>query len=260
MNAMTPIKSLLLVSFAGIAAAAEPQHLNFLSCPIVRDTSTVPCWLTRYEGELYYLGIQTDVSAAFRPPWLGHRVLVEGVVSGEARICGGVVLTDLRISVMPELDPSCDEQLPAEARYTIDFNPRPPGPSGGRLAFEGADPNRYPSASDLEGPEFLLTFDVDRSIEFRHPLELMRIIDYAKTVSATAIRVHGSRGSTLLTDGSTIVESDGVSKRRAEDVARMLRSVDLDADISATWSDEPSPADGVDDWKSRSVTVVVDGN
>ena len=37
---------------------------NFVSCPIVRDTSSVPCWLTEYQGELYFLTIQSDVSAS----------------------------------------------------------------------------------------------------------------------------------------------------------------------------------------------------
>ena len=84
---------------AAMAARAE-NRVNFVSCPIVRDTPSVPCWLSAYEGELYYLGIQTDVSAEFHPPYLGHRVLVEGVIADdEPRICGGVVLEPVRISV-----------------------------------------------------------------------------------------------------------------------------------------------------------------
>ena len=57
-----------------VAAADTPDaaQRNFVSCPIVRDTKTVPCWLAEYDGELYYLGIQTDVSAEFHPPYLGH--------------------------------------------------------------------------------------------------------------------------------------------------------------------------------------------
>ena len=48
----------------------------------------VPCWLSEYEGEQYYLGIQTDISADFDPPYLGHQALVEGMVSDEPRIYG----------------------------------------------------------------------------------------------------------------------------------------------------------------------------
>ena len=59
-------------------AIAVAQERSFIACPIVRDTKTVPCFLAEYEGELYYLGIQQDITAAFHPPQLKHEVLVEG--------------------------------------------------------------------------------------------------------------------------------------------------------------------------------------
>ena len=58
------------------AAPADQGIRNFVACPIVRDTATVPCWLAEYDGELYFLTLQSDVSAPVNPPWLGHRVLV----------------------------------------------------------------------------------------------------------------------------------------------------------------------------------------
>jgi hypothetical protein len=79
----------LLVPVAVVLGADEPRK-NFVSCPIVRDTRSVPCWLTEQGGELYYLTIQSDVSAEVQPPMLGHQVLVEGVVSDKPRICGGM--------------------------------------------------------------------------------------------------------------------------------------------------------------------------
>ena len=86
----------------------------------------MPCWISEYDGDTYYLTIQSDVSAAVQPPMLGHQVLVEGVVSDAPSICGGIVLDPVRLSVMPERDASCNTMLPADDRYTIDFNPRPP--------------------------------------------------------------------------------------------------------------------------------------
>ena len=75
----------------------------------MRDTASVPCWLAEYDGELYFLTLQTDVSAPVTPPWLGHRVLVEGTVARDRpRICGGVVLEPVVLSVLPELDASCN--------------------------------------------------------------------------------------------------------------------------------------------------------
>ena len=86
-----------LIALAALVAVSAPQlggqsprRVNFVSCPIVQDTATVPCWLSEYKGEQYYLGIQTDISADFDPPYLGHQALVEGIVSDEPRICGGV--------------------------------------------------------------------------------------------------------------------------------------------------------------------------
>ena len=80
---------LCLVLSPALAAAAPPagERISFVSCPIVRDTRSVPCWLSEYQGDLYYLTIQSDVSAAVQPPLLGHQVLVEGVVSAAAPIC-----------------------------------------------------------------------------------------------------------------------------------------------------------------------------
>ena len=252
---------LVLVVLAPLSRAET--RLNFVSCPIVRDTATVPCWLSEYRGELYYLGIQTDVSSQFKPPWLGHQVLVEGVVSDAPRICGGIVLDPVRTSVMPELDPSCNTLLPAEEAYAIDFNPRPPGPSDGRLAYQAPggslNDTTYSQAAGAQATAapgvFELTFDFDRSIAFRHPRELMVVIEYAKRTNARHIEVNGRRGAILLSDGTVLVESQRMPRQRAEDVARLLHGAELEAEITVRWSDEPVSADGIDDWRSRSVEV-----
>ncbi len=36
----------------GTGQAAQAKDLAFISCPIVRDTSSVPCWLSDYQGQL----------------------------------------------------------------------------------------------------------------------------------------------------------------------------------------------------------------
>jgi hypothetical protein len=120
-----------LIAGGSVLRSADGQ-LNFVSCPIVRDTASVPCWLAEYDGELYFLTIQSDVSAPVTPPWLGHRVLVEGTVANEPRICGGVVLKPVHLSVLPERDASCNTMLPAEEQYNLTFEPpRPPGRARG---------------------------------------------------------------------------------------------------------------------------------
>lgn len=257
-------EAFLLLAGASALLPARVQaqtRVNFVSCPIVRDTATVPCWLTEHEGELYYMGIQTDVSAEFQPPYLGHRVLVEATVADrERRICGGIVLEPITISVMPELDGSCNTILPAESRYTIDFNPRPPGPSAGRLAFDppaGATPPA-PAAVETGPRTFHLYFDVDRGIAFRHPAQLLEIRNYAEAITASRITLHATRGSTLLSDGGLVTETEGIAQRRIEQVAHLLRGIGVQADIRTSFSSRPVPADGVDDWMSRTVEVHVE--
>jgi hypothetical protein len=247
------------LSFLPLGLAAQTR-LNFISCPIVRDTSTVPCWLTTYDGELYYMGIQTDVSAEFQPPYLGHRVLVEATVAADKpRICGGVVLEPIRISVMPELDGSCNTILPAESQYTIDFNPRPPGPSGGRLAFAAPPGARPPPPPPASGPKtFHLYFDVDRGIAFRHPSQILEIRDYAKKIEAQHVAIRAMRGATLLSDGTLMTESADIARRRSIEVADLLRGLGLSAAIKTEYSTSPAPADGIDDWMSRAVEVRVE--
>ncbi len=240
-----------------VAAGPKPgERLSFVSCPIVRDTRSVPCWLSEYAGELYYLTIQSDVSAAVQPPMLGHQVLVEGIVSDAPRICGGVVLEPVRLSVMPERDANCNTLLPADERYTIDFNPRPPGPSAGRLAFapDPAAPRAPPSRP--EGPQTIeIYFDFDKGVSFRHPADLVSVLERARLIAATRGVVTGMRGAHRLSDGTLLEESPGVGQRRAEEVARLLEGAGLKVPLAVRWVDGEAEADGIDDWRSRRVTV-----
>lgn len=248
---------LMLLSTAAAAQSLPPDVRNFVSCPIVRDTSTVPCWLSEYDGELYYLGIQTDISADFHPPYLGHKVVVEGRISDQPRICGGIVLEPVKISVVPELDKNCDTILPAEDRYTIDFNPRPPGPSGGRLAFQNAPAPAQPAAAP-EGPRtFTIDYSFDGKVEGRNAGDLARILRHVQATGATRLKIVGYQSGVLLSDGTLLAEKPGMAQARAEEAAFLLRTgglADLSFDIS--W-EQPSVADGVNDWEARRTDVIV---
>jgi hypothetical protein len=240
------------------AAPAPGERLSFVSCPIVRDTSSVPCFLSDYEGDSYYLTIQSDVSASVQPPLLGHQVLVEGIVTDQPAICGGIVLDQVHLSAMPELDANCNTMLPADDRYVIDFNPRPPGPSAGRLAFDPA-----PGAPSVEPPppegrqEFNIYFDFDKGISFRHPRFLSDILSTAEILKPSGMLVTGVRGAHRLTDGSLLLESANVGQRRAEEVAGLLLEAGIGVDSELNWIGDEANADGVDDWQSRRVTVIL---
>jgi hypothetical protein len=233
------------------------QRKNFVSCPIVRDTASVPCWLAEYEGETYFLTVQSDVTSPVTPPWLGHRVLIEGAVSAEPRICGGIVLKPVHLSVL-ERDASCNTMLPAEERYNLTFEPpRPPGPSKGRLAFDNAPP-APPSPPVAAVREFTIPYDFDRMVGFNHAGLLTEVLNFARAVNAREIEIVGYRGAVRLSNGDTLVEETTIARKRAEQVAVLLQGANLKApSYKVTWHDEPVPATGVDDHLARRVAVTV---
>jgi hypothetical protein len=220
--------TLLLAGWLGPArrsVGADGPRKNFVSCPIVRDTASVPCWLSEYDGELYYLTIQSDVTSPVTPPWLGHRVLVEGTVSAEPRICGGIVLKPVHLSVMPEADASCNTMLPAEERYNLTFEPpRPPGPSKGRLAFDNAPPPARPApAAQPSTKEFVVPYDFDALIGFNHARVLTDVLEFA--------RAAGNRDRRLPRRGAPS-ETDIGNRRRAAGVTAGGANAVLQGDLA----------------------------
>jgi hypothetical protein len=249
----------LFTALAGEGNAQQDPRKNFLSCPVVQDTKTVPCWLSEYKGELYYLGIQSDISAAFHPPYLGHKVLVEGVISNEPRICGGIVLKPVVVSPMPEADSSCNTILPAVDKYTVPFAPRPPGPSGGTLAFQA--PPRAPASvlPPFTPREFSIYYDFDVTVTGRHAGVLSQIVDYAEKVEAKRVIVTSLRGATLLSDGTPLTEQAGIAEARAEEITQLLKRAGLvKTVIQIAPRRDPEAADGIEDWQTRRTTVRVE--
>jgi len=248
---------MLLTCLLSACASVPPaKHVNFVACPIVRDTSTVPCWLAEYQGKTYFLTIQTDVSAPVTPPWLGHRVLVEGVLSDDAPICGGVVLKPVALSVIQELDGSCNTMLPAEERYNLTFEPpRPPGPSKGRLSF--GDPNTKPAALTLPHT-FQLQYEFDGMVAFRHAQILQQILELVRQSGAKEITVTGYRAGSLLSNGQRMLEREAFGEHRAEQIVELLKGAGLtDVNYDLHWKDEAKLANGIDDASRRRTEVVV---
>jgi hypothetical protein len=239
----------------GVMHGADGR-LNFVSCPIVRDTSSVPCWLSEYEGEVYFLTIQSDVSAPVTPPWLGHRVLVEGTISKEPRICGGVVLKPVHLSVLPERDDSCNTMLPAEEQYNLTFEPpRPPGPSKGRLAFD-APAGPTPATPASTPTRIVVPYDFDGLVGFNHPRYLTQALSAARALDARTIEIVGYRGAVRLSNGRTITEAPDIGRRRAEQVAMLMKGAGLTTpSYKVQWQDQPAKATGIDDYLTRRVEI-----
>ena len=226
------------------------QQRNFVACPIVRDTKTVPCFLAEYEGELYYLGIQQDIVAAFHPPQLKHEVLVEGRVKPGPRVCGGIPLEPLTISVVKELNQGCNTLLPAEPGIDAPPALRGAGPSTGRL-------NTAPAKETLSGrQEFTIPYAFnDDYVAFSPVQRVQQAATYAKQTGAGP-RVFGYRAVTVLSNGTRLVEKSGLAEKRAKDIAKLLTGLGL-TNISVDWKEEPEPGDGQSDAAQRRVTILV---
>jgi outer membrane protein OmpA-like peptidoglycan-associated protein len=243
----------LLLALA-IALPALAQ-VNFVACPIVRDTKTVPCFLAEYQGETYFLGIQQDITAAFYPPQLLHEVLVEGTIVPGPRVCGGIPLKPLHTSVLQELNRACNTILPAEPGIDAPPAKRPAGPSTRQAPVSTAEvPPKKPEAPFLER-EFTIHYDFDSDFLFaRNTRELTDIAEYARVSKAKGVEVTGYRAATLLSDGKLLIEGANVSRLRAERVAEVLKGLGTPAS-EVRWISESAAANGTTDYQNRRVVV-----
>lgn len=251
--------------------SASGRRLNFVGCPIIRDSAPTPCWLIEHEGELYFLRAQQNLSSVrVYPPQLLHEVLVEGVVSDEPRLCGGIVLNPLRLSVLREVNPACNKMLP-EAGERIEIAKRPPGPGpsgrlrsnrvGARVALADSVEHATDAAREAGIPrtlreyEILFEFDSDFVREYEKVLEAAK---YAQDIGAGRIEVHGERGSVLLTNGQKMYERVEVAASRARKIAAIIGDYRRTSDGIATFSaaDVAEP-DGINDFATRRARIVV---
>ena len=251
-------------TIAKSAPRPPPERRNFVACPVVRDTQEVPCWLAEYKGELYYLGIQNDISAPFHPPQLKHRALVEAVVANGPRICGGIPLKPAAVSVLPELDPSCNKILPAQG-YRVDNPPRGPGPGnkGMQLATDPNPPPVAPPAPPPAPPYGSRELDVRYGFDsnYINVLNFRAVLDaaaYAKASGAHEVRVEGHRAATLLSNGRTLVEKGGLAQARADKVGQALRELGVPATtLQVAASETLEASDGASDFERRRVRILV---
>jgi hypothetical protein len=237
--------ALLAASFGGVraqqTASTPPSRRQFVTCPIVRDTRTQPCWLAEYDGELYYLGQQGGVANDFYPPQLGHLALVEGTV-GTGRVCGGTPLQPVKVSVLRELTPACRTMLPAEDG--IEAPPAVPAPRGAA-----------PSWVKRDGPrDVTLYFDFDSDFLSLHvTVALTELAQLVADAGGARVEVTGYRGASRLSNGELLSEREGMGGTRARKVADTLTGLGVPAArIAVNAPPQATPADGVNDpWNRR---------
>jgi outer membrane protein OmpA-like peptidoglycan-associated protein len=247
---------MLKISVLGVAlcacAVAFGQQRSFVSCPIVRDTKTVPCFLAEYDGETYFLGIQQDISSDFHPPQLKHEVLVEGTVVPGPRVCGGIPLHPVSITVVKELNLACNTLLPAEPG--IDAPPASRGPGPSSHPPETTSTSRQPLTGRQEFT-ILYQFD-DDYLEFGGARIVNEAAAYAKQSGAKAVTVTGYRATSLLSNGQRLTEKEGLAEKRAQNTATLLRGLGVTT-VKVDWKSDAEPADGLTDPSRRRVNIIV---
>lgn len=234
----------LLTALAG-TATLYAQNLSFVTCPVVRDTKTTPCWLAEYNGEIYYLGLQGGVAQDFYPPQLHHEVLVEGTIAQGPRICGGVPLRPVKTSVFLEINRACNTILPVE---------------------DGIEPPERTTAREpvswvrSDGPsDVTLYFDFDNDFLSLHTTTaIQRIAEQFQRSTGAVIEVRAFRGSSKLSNGKELIEQPRTAETRAANVREILEGLGVPkAAMTVTVVNEVRTPNGMDDPWSRKVTLSV---
>jgi outer membrane protein OmpA-like peptidoglycan-associated protein len=106
--------------------------------------------------------------------------------------------------------------------------------------------------------EFVVSYSFDGLVAFNHAGVLTQVLEFARAANAREIEIVGHRGAVRLSNGQTMIEESAIGKKRAEQVAMLLRGANLTAPTyKVTWRDEPAAASGVDDHLSRRVVITV---
>jgi outer membrane protein OmpA-like peptidoglycan-associated protein len=243
-----------------LAQTAAAQQLNFVACPVVRDTKTVPCFLAEYEGKTYYLVIQQDISADQYPPQLLHEVLVEGTVDTGPHVCGGIPLKPVKLSVLPEVNLACNTILPAEPGIEAPPARRAAGPST-RQSRAAAEPPAIPTrpAPPFVEREWKVLYDFDSAFLFsRDTRTVNQAADYAVASRAKRIEIVAHRGATLLSNGKVLVENEAIAAQRAERVVALLKGLGAEpASLNVRVVSAPPQPNGKTDPESRVVSIRV---
>jgi outer membrane protein OmpA-like peptidoglycan-associated protein len=235
-----------------LSAVVFAQQRSFVACPIVRDTKTVPCFLAEYEGEVYYLGIQQDITNPFHPPQLKHEVLVEGTIAPGPRVCGGIPLRPVAVSVNKEVNLACNTLLPQEPGMDAPPAPRGAGPSSRRPEAPPAQRASYTGEHEFT---MLYEFNDDRP-DFAATQAVNESAAYAKRIAAKSVKVKGYRATSLLSNGERLVEKAGLAEKRAQATATLLRGLGV-SNVTVEWDSESAAADGKSDPSRRRVTILV---
>jgi outer membrane protein OmpA-like peptidoglycan-associated protein len=166
---------------------------------------------------------------------------------GEGRVCGGIPLQPVKVSVIRELTPACNTMLPAEDG--IEAPPPIPAPRGPAPSWVKA----------ADAGNVTLYFDFDSDFLSLHVTNaLTSIARHALEAKASLVEVTGYRASSRLTGGEILFEREGMGGIRARKVAGVLTGLGVPASaVSVRAPEAAERADGVNDPWNRRVAVRV---
>ena len=276
---LTIIKYILIVLplLGGSALSWSSESLSFVSCPIARDIGEDVdlCFYTVYEGQRYSVSIPPDWSR----PQLNHQVLVEGFVSNEQRACGASLIVG-RISVLPEIAPQCnqidvdDGKVEGRAYNLFTVGPQALKDKANKMKRDMVnDPTISLKAVMIEPPHrtipeapfenqhltIYFPFESDRA-SGPDMMKLVNMVDYAKTSKGQFV-IEAYQGISLLSNGESVAEKNGMAMQRANKLKRILAGLGVALEqIAIRKSAKPVQGNGIEDWKNRRIELTLNIN
>jgi len=251
---------LLLAAWPALALAQEA--VRFIGCPLYRDTDAgrkSGCWLVDDSAS----GLRFDLQQALTKPQLGRELLVEGVRPPAARRtaqaqrdCGGEVLEQLRVSVLPG--------------HCVSATLPPEGHPGKRFELPGAVMTANHLPQPLPAPpfttrSFTITFDHgDDYLLYQHAEVLLQeAVRLARLGNARRIQVVGHAATTPQpVSGRLLAEPAALARDRALMAEEALVRLGWPrAQVETRWSDAPPAPPGtaplLEPASQRRVTITV---
>jgi outer membrane protein OmpA-like peptidoglycan-associated protein len=177
---------------------------------------------------------------------------VEGRIAAGPRICGGIPLQPVSISVVKEVNLACNTLLPAEPGIDAPPAPRGAGPSSRRIEAPSAPREPLTGAHEFT---VLYAFN-DDYLEFAANGVVTEAAAYAKRIGAKNVKVAGYRGTSVLSNGNSLVEKAGLAEKRAQNIATLLGGLGV-SNIAVESKAEAEPGDGLADPSRRRVTILI---
>lgn len=262
----------LLAPFAValMGATSPPEAVSFIACPVAQETgpSTDLCFFAEHDGKRFSLNVPADWGA----PQLGHRVLVEGEVTGAPLRCGGLVLEG-RISVLSEVATECNRIAPFNGVADAS-TPTEAAQARARLIAELVQASLTDPVRSLDAVPLVMTplpavrpgqvetlYLPFNSLRYTGP-DAERLVALARLAAGSrdvVVSIHASAGDALLADGTVLREDADMAEQRARKTSDTLAGLGVPLDrIKVAATPPRSRPTGKRDWQQRRVEVVVE--